>query len=135
MSRQAVREKIRIELGKWANLNNNKFYDTIDQVNNIQEDQWFTAEYFADFTEKLCFQAKRMKETGSVDITVFVLAGSGYDEAVKICDALQDYMFGLDMGDLTITNTISASEINAGEASGRYYGCVINLNYDFYYDN
>jgi len=133
MSRLAVRSIIRTELEKWANANANKFYDTIDDYNKITDAEWFTVEFFSDYTEKLCYSAKNMKETGTIEVTVFVYAGQGDAAAVATCDDIQDYLFSLDMGDLTITDTTSAAEINLGDGSGRYYGCMISLNYDFFY--
>lgn len=133
MSRLQVRNAIRTELNNWATANGVVFHDTINDEHSVADNEWCTVEFFCDYIEKLCYEAKSVKETGTIDITVFTRAGQGDSRAVQLCDSVQDHFYNITLTDIEIVDTVSASEINAGNASGKFFGCAVSLTYNYYY--
>ncbi len=134
MSRQAVRSEITAALQAWAISAGVVFVQTINLANSTTAEAWCTVEFFSDFTQSECFDGSDRVESGTFDVTIFVKAGTGDAAAVNLCDHLQDHLWlGHLPSNLEITDTVSASEINAGDSSGLFAGWTVSFDYNHYY--
>lgn len=129
MSRLAVRNKIRAELSAFAAANGTVFHPSIDVYLDVTDENWITCRFSSDFVDKACYSGEKINETGTVEVIVFEKAGQSDAFVVGMCDKLQDHFLTADTDPVDIESVTSASEMAAGDASGRYYGCSVDLSY------
>ena len=135
MSRLAVRLAVEAELNTFlsAQVPPVPYYKTINERQQPREDLWVSAEFFADYVERMCYAGEKRVEFGSVDINVFLKAGQGYVPAVRLADAIGDHFNVLDLGGgVEIINVYGVDETTTGDANP-LYGVTLSLDYQFYY--
>lgn len=131
MSRAAVRTAFRTALSTWATANSVEVVDSINDATLPSTDSWCTVEFTADFAEPTAFLKSRHVDSGTVDVTVYGLAGEGDGTVNALADSCEDYfrnLGALDTG-LDVVDTVAATETGAGDAAGRYYGLTVSLEY------
>lgn len=136
MSRRAVRDRIVTELEAYAAANPPiAFHQTINTAAKPTESQWLSVEFFTDYSEPICLEGGKVTERGTIDVSVFASAGTGYAQASALADAIEDYLAKLDLSssDLYIENTIPASEAAAGDAVSRFYQLIVSFEYRHHY--
>ena len=129
MSRLIVRNRIRQELATFAAANSVVFHDSIDVYLDVTDDTWITAKFLSDFVDKNCISGRSINESGTIEVIVFVKPGHGDAVAVGLCDKLQEHFLITDIDPVSIDSVTSASEFGAGDASGKYYACSIDISY------
>jgi hypothetical protein len=131
MSSSAVRALFNTELAAVASANGFVFYDTINRAENPHDSLWISAEYYTDYVSQECYSGYQSVEHGTVDVSVFIKAGIGDNNAVDFADILITYFRAWHKGALEITDFVSASDIGSGDAESRWYGVSISLEYEF----
>lgn len=135
MSRATVRDPIKAELQAYLESRNPPvlFVDTINSNETPDAETWVTCEFFPDYSNPICLgNLARQEESGTIDVTVFTIAGGADSEAVELADDIQDYFLAWQDSNVHIVGTVPASETNGGDAN-RWYGVTVSLEYRHYY--
>lgn len=129
MTRKATRDELKTQLMTWCTKNGYVYYEAINESVRPTAPVWMSMEFFPEFWEPMCIGLGLRREQGTADITVFVKAGTGDDVAYDVADKLEEFFLWVPLIQCEIVDTVSASEINNGDASSAYYGVTVSLNY------
>jgi len=127
MSSQIVRSKFNAE---FASLGV-PYYDTVNQAHKPNGPIWFSAEFYSDYVTQECFGGHKSVERGTVDVQIFTPAGSGSVAALTFAQVIVDHFRVWRSGELEIADFITPAEIGDGGAESRWYGVLVNLEYNF----
>ena len=133
MSKLHVRDVVSHELASWCTANGVEFVPAINEENKATTELWCTLEFFTDYNESDCYEGNDRTEQGTFDVTIFTPAGSGYSVAVDKCDLLEQYFWHVHLVRVEIVDSVSASEINGGDGSGRFAGWTVSFSYNHHY--
>ena len=133
MSSTIVRQEIRAALQAWGAVQ----VPAVDWVETINANDrppvgpWLTARFYGEPIQSLCLSGGANQESGTIDIFIFIPAGSGDAAATMLADAVGPHMMGLDLSafGLEVSGYSPAADLFEGDAQGTHFGAIVSIEY------
>ena len=147
MSSSQVRSDIKTDLASFMTTNYpnvpvlddpNNFRDR-DTVFDADPDTWISVLFYEYETEQVSLGpqgSRTWRETGMIDITVFVPSGEGDSELLTMIEAIKSHYRGVTIGQVSCLSTNGpdvAIESDAFSSRGNWYGYSVEVEYRYDY--